>query len=127
MDPFTKKPKDPKELKKGPRKKKRSPEKPKDPNKLRKGPTKRKRPQEDSDPDNKRRPYRLGNHDYFGSGSSFTVDSTQKFSVVTQFLTDDGTDSGTLSEIKRFYVQNGNVIENAYTKLSGLDSYNSIT
>lgn len=46
--------------------------------------------------------------------------------VVTQFLTDDGTPSGTLSEIKRFYVQNGNVIPQSMSTISGVGG-NSIT
>jgi cellulose 1,4-beta-cellobiosidase len=33
--------------------------------------------------------------------------------VVTQFITTDGTDNGDLKEVKRFYVQNGRVIENS--------------
>jgi len=69
----------------------------------------------------------MGAKDFFGNTSSFTVDSTQKMTVVTQFITDDGTDSGNLAEIKRFYVQNGNVIENAMSNINGLDQYNSIT
>merc|ERR1712050_395453 len=34
------------------------------------------------------------------NGCDFTVDSTQKITVVTQFLTDDGTDSGTVNEVR---------------------------
>lgn len=55
--------------------------------------------------------YRLGNTSFYGPGK--TVDTTKVFTVVTQFITDDGTDTGTLSEIKRFYVQNGVVIPNS--------------
>ena len=40
--------------------------------------------------------------------------------VVTQFLTHDGTDTGDLSEIRRFYVQNGNQINS--TSWNGYDS-----
>jgi len=72
-------------------------------------------------------PYRLGVTDFYGPGSQFTVDSTRKFSVVTQWITDDGTDSGTLTEIKRYYVQDGNVIENPMSNVDGLDAYNSVT
>lgn len=59
---------------------------------------------------------------YYGSGADF-VDTSKVFTVVTQFLTDD---SGTLSEIKRFYVQDGKTIGNAESNLSGV-SGNSIT
>ena len=33
------------------------------------------------------------------------MDSSKKMTVVTQFITDDGTDSGDLVEIRRLYVQ----------------------
>jgi cellulose 1,4-beta-cellobiosidase len=46
-------------------------------------------------------PYRLGNTDFYGVGSDFTIDTSKKFTVVTQFITDDGTDDGDLIEIKR--------------------------
>nr|AFD50192.1 cellobiohydrolase i [Trichoderma orientale] len=44
-------------------------------------------------------PYRLGNTSFYGPGSSFTLDTTKKLTVVTQFET-----SGA---INRYYVQNG--------------------
>lgn len=71
--------------------------------------------------------YRLGAKKFYGNGSDFTIDTTKKFTVVTQFLTDDNTDGGTLSEIKRFYVQDGKVIPNSDTNLDGLPKYNSLT
>lgn len=48
---------------------------------------------------------------WYGEGAGFKLDSTKKYTVVTQFATDDKTASGTLSEIYRFYVQDGNRIE----------------
>jgi len=65
--------------------------------------------------------YRMGNTNFYGPG--MTVDTKSKFTVVTQFLTDS---SGSLSEIKRFYVQNGKVIANSNSDVSGV-SGNSIT
>ncbi|KAL2064142.1 hypothetical protein VTL71DRAFT_4636 [Oculimacula yallundae] len=50
-------------------------------------------------------PYRMGNQSFYGVGK--TIDSSKPVTVVTQFHTSDGTTTGTLSEIKRFYVQNG--------------------
>ena len=41
-------------------------------------------------------PYRAGVTDFFGSGSNFKVDTSKKFSVVTQFHTSDGTANGDL-------------------------------
>ncbi|KIN01384.1 glycoside hydrolase family 7 protein [Oidiodendron maius Zn] len=68
--------------------------------------------------------YRMGNTTFYGSG--LTVDTSKPFTVVTQFITDDGTASGTLSEIKRFYVQNGVVIPNSDADVTGVTG-NSIT
>lgn len=71
--------------------------------------------------------YRNGNIDQYGPGSRFSVDTSRPFTVTTQFLTSDGTDSGTLSEIRRFYVQDGNQIPEAKTNIAGLDNYDSLT
>ncbi|APA15366.1 hypothetical protein SS1G_09020 [Sclerotinia sclerotiorum 1980 UF-70] len=69
-------------------------------------------------------PYRQGNESFYGPGK--TVDTNSVFTIVTQFLTTDGTSSGTLNEIKRFYVQNGKVIPNSESTISGVTG-NSIT
>lgn len=55
-------------------------------------------------------PYRLGNHTLFGPGSNFAIDTTKPFTVKTQFITDNGKDTGNLVEIKRSYVQNGKTV-----------------
>jgi cellulose 1,4-beta-cellobiosidase len=55
--------------------------------------------------------YRFGNKVFFGKGSSFAVDTSKPFTVVTQFITSDSTDSGDLVEIRRKYVQDGRVVE----------------
>ncbi|KAG8764648.1 Exoglucanase 1 [Ceratobasidium sp. 428] len=70
-------------------------------------------------------PYRLGNKTFYGPG--MTVNTSQKFTVTTQFITSDGTATGALSEIRRIYVQNGKVIQNSNTSIPGMASYNSIT
>ncbi|KAK9780878.1 putative Glucanase [Seiridium cardinale] len=67
--------------------------------------------------------YRQGNTTFYGPGSGFTLDSDSPLTIVTQFLTDD---SGDLSEIKRFYVQNGAVVPNSESLIAGV-SGNSIT
>lgn len=69
-------------------------------------------------------PYRNGAKDYYGPGK--TVDTTKKFTVVTQFLTSDNTTTGTLSEIRRIYVQDGKVIQNSNTNVTGLAVVNSM-
>lgn len=50
-------------------------------------------------------PYRLGDEAFFGAGEDFSVNTNSPFTVVTQFLTTDGTDDGDLNEIRRFYIQ----------------------
>merc|ERR1712157_702646 len=63
--------------------------------------------------------YRLGNKNFFGPGSNFQVDSTQPITVTTQFVTNDGTDQGKLTEVKQFYSQNGKTIEHPSYKVNG--------
>ncbi|KAJ7055514.1 glycosyl hydrolase family 7-domain-containing protein [Mycena amicta] len=71
--------------------------------------------------------WRMGDRTFFGPGSSFLVDTTQPFTVVTQFVTNNNSISGTLSSIKRIYVQNGNVIQNSNTDLTGVTTTNAIS
>lgn len=54
-----------------------------------------------------------------------TVDTSRKFTVVTQFITNTGTATGTLSDIKRFYIQDGKVIPNSQSNIAGV-SGNSV-
>jgi len=70
---------------------------------------------------------RLGDTSFFGAGSNFTLDSTKPMTVVTQFITNDGTDMGKLTEIKRFYIQNGKTIETPSLKVGSGGSHNSIS
>lgn len=56
----------------------------------------------------------MGNQEFYGT--SKTVDTTKPFTIVTQFITDDGTDTGNLKQINRIYVQDGNVIPNSAGK-----------
>ena len=53
-------------------------------------------------------PYRVGEHDFYGPGPSFQIDSTKEVTVVTQFPTNP---DGTLKEMIRFYVQDGKRID----------------
>merc|ERR1712151_1298429 len=68
--------------------------------------------------------FRLGNKEFYGKGG--TVDTSQKITVVTQFITEDGTDTGALKEIRRHYVQNGKKIETPSMSV-GSSSFDSIT
>ncbi|KAI0786926.1 exo-cellobiohydrolase I precursor [Abortiporus biennis] len=69
--------------------------------------------------------FRMGDKTFLGKG--MTVDTSSKFTVVTQFITSDGTSSGSLKEIRRIYVQNGKVIANSNVNIPGIDAVNSIT
>ncbi|CAE6400526.1 hypothetical protein ACGC1H_000146 [Rhizoctonia solani] len=70
-------------------------------------------------------PFRMGDKNLYGPGK--VVDTTKKITVVTQFLTDDNTANGKLVEMRRLYVQNGVVIQNTKSTISGLTQYDSIT
>ncbi|KAJ3501587.1 hypothetical protein NLJ89_g9270 [Agrocybe chaxingu] len=68
----------------------------------------------------------MGDATFYGKG--LTVDTSKKFTVVTQFITDSGTATGTLKEIRRLYVQDGKVIQNSKTNIPGISTpYDSIT
>ncbi|KAF9004464.1 family 7 glycoside hydrolase [Hymenopellis radicata] len=69
--------------------------------------------------------FRQGVKNFYGPG--MTVNTNSKFTLVTQFITADGTANGALSEIRRFYVQNGQVIPNSFSTFTGLTSYNSVS
>jgi len=71
--------------------------------------------------------WRLGDQTFFGPGSNFAVNSEKPMTVVTQFITSDGTDNGDLVEIRRLYVQDGKVIDNSFVALPGMDVVDSIT
>ncbi|RDW61389.1 glucanase-3 [Coleophoma crateriformis] len=62
--------------------------------------------------------YRQGNTTFYGSGK--TVDTSKVFTVVTQFI------GSPLTEIRRFYVQNGKLIPNSQSTITGVKG-NSIT
>ncbi|KAG7086412.1 hypothetical protein E1B28_002367 [Marasmius oreades] len=69
--------------------------------------------------------FRMGDTSFLGPGK--TVNTNSKITVVTQFLTSNNSTSGTLSEIRRVYVQNGQVIQNSKTNIAGMDSFDSVT
>lgn len=69
--------------------------------------------------------YRAGNKTFYGPG--MMVDTSSKYTVVTQFISSDGTDNGDLVEIKRFFVQNGKRVEEPMTNLPGMKNFNSLT
>jgi len=70
--------------------------------------------------------YRMGADGYYGSGPGYDVDTSKPMTVVTQFVTADGTDQGPLAEIRRLYIQEGRVIEHASSSVPGVEG-SSIT
>ncbi|KAF2669583.1 glycoside hydrolase [Microthyrium microscopicum] len=69
--------------------------------------------------------YRNGVQSFYGKGK--TIDSAKPFTVVTQFVTVDNKDSGALKEIRRLYVQDGKVHQEAKATAKGLEDVNSMT
>ena len=63
-------------------------------------------------------PYRMGVKNFFGEGME--VDTGRPFSVVTQFLTEDGSENSDVIEIKRFFVQDGKHIPFPESRVEGL-------
>ncbi|KAL0953572.1 hypothetical protein HGRIS_004789 [Hohenbuehelia grisea] len=70
--------------------------------------------------------FRMGDKSFYGKGAS-GVNTNSKFTVVTQFITNNNSTSGTLTEIRRLYVQNGKVIANSKTNVPGMSAYDSVT
>ncbi|WYZ43396.1 hypothetical protein EsH8_VI_001095 [Colletotrichum jinshuiense] len=61
-------------------------------------------------------PNRVNVTDFYGRGADFKVDTTRKFTVVTQF---PASQDGKLKELRRMYVQDGRVIQNNVVNIEG--------
>ncbi|KAF8847252.1 concanavalin A-like lectin/glucanase [Acephala macrosclerotiorum] len=68
--------------------------------------------------------YRMGAPGFYGPNK--TVDTTRKFTVVTRFITADGTATRTLKAISCSYVQDGEAISNANVSIPGMAATNTI-
>ena len=68
-------------------------------------------------------PFRMGNPNFYGRGDEYAVNTLKPMTLVTQFITSDGTDNGKLTEIKRFYVQDGNVIHSPASTILGPEGF----
>ncbi|KAJ7267826.1 exoglucanase-type cellulase [Mycena rebaudengoi] len=62
--------------------------------------------------------YRMGDKTFLGPG--LTVNTNQKFTIVTQFIANNNSISGMLTEIRRLYVQSGKVIQNSNSAIAGV-------
>uniref|UniRef100_A0AAV1UL03 cellulose 1,4-beta-cellobiosidase (non-reducing end) n=1 Tax=Peronospora matthiolae TaxID=2874970 RepID=A0AAV1UL03_9STRA len=72
-------------------------------------------------------PFRMGNTTFYGPGPHFTIDTTRTFTIVTQFITSDGTATGDLVEIRRLFKQDDRIVAMPQSNWSNLDNVNSIT
>ncbi|KAJ5131909.1 hypothetical protein N7448_006067 [Penicillium atrosanguineum] len=64
-------------------------------------------------------PYALGDHDYYGYQK--LVDTSKRFTVVTQFIADNDEEEESLVQVRRLYVQDGTVIQNAVVETAGME------
>merc|ERR1719410_2077602 len=69
----------------------------------------------------------MGDRGFYGPGEEYALNSLKPFTIVTQFITTDGTDSGDLSEIRRFYMQDGKRINNSKATWEGLGDQTSLS
>lgn len=58
--------------------------------------------------------------------ANYSVDTTQPFTIITQFVTSDNTDTGDLVDIRRFYIQNGKKIASPKLTVNN-EQHDSIT
>jgi len=65
-------------------------------------------------------PYRTGAHDFYGPGPNYTINTLKPFTVVTRFPVDA---NGDLTEMVRYYIQDGKNISNA----AGVKGHTSIS
>jgi cellulose 1,4-beta-cellobiosidase len=71
----------------------------------------------------------MGNTTFYGSNTlnqQYNIDTSRPITVVTQFITSDNSDNGTLSQIKRIYIQGGTIISNANSDVPGVPNQNWI-
>ena len=64
-------------------------------------------------------PYRMGVEDFYGRGDQYAVNTLKPMTVVTQFLTTDGTDTGDFSEMRRLYIQDGKIVHSPPSTILG--------
>jgi len=63
--------------------------------------------------------FRLGDEEFYGPGK--TIDTNSRITVVTQWITDDGTANGNLKAVRRKWIQNGKVIDNTHIMWDGIE------
>ncbi|KAF8652142.1 hypothetical protein AX16_004528 [Volvariella volvacea WC 439] len=65
--------------------------------------------------------FRMGDPYFYGPGGT-SINSQHKITVVTQFLTNNNSSTGTISEIRRLYIQNGHVIQNSKVNIPEMNN-----
>lgn len=71
--------------------------------------------------------FRMGAKSFYGRGKKYDIDTSRPFTVITQFLTDDDTETGELVEIRRLYKQDERVVGNPKSTFLALNGTDSIT
>ncbi|KAJ7194991.1 cellobiohydrolase precursor [Mycena pura] len=64
---------------------------------------------------------------FYGVGPTFAIDTSKKFTVVTQFITDSNSAAGALTTIRRFYIQGGIIIPNPSPRIAGITPTDEFT
>jgi cellulose 1,4-beta-cellobiosidase len=73
-------------------------------------------------------PFREGTPaSFYGVGPTFAVDTSRKFTVVTQFITDTHSSTGALTSIRRFYIQEGTTLPNPLPWIAGITQTDEFT
>jgi cellulose 1,4-beta-cellobiosidase len=66
-------------------------------------------------------PFREASPGFYGVGPAFRLDTSRKFTVRTQFITNSST--GALSSIRRFHIQNGTKLQNPISHFTGMTEF----
>ncbi|KAJ7843170.1 glycoside hydrolase [Mycena leptocephala] len=66
-------------------------------------------------------PFREASPGFYGVGPAFRLDTSRKFTVRTQFITNSST--GALSSIRRFHIQNGTILQTPISHFTGMTEF----
>ncbi|KAJ7769834.1 cellobiohydrolase precursor [Mycena metata] len=73
-------------------------------------------------------PFREGTPaSFYGVGPTNALDTSRKFTVVTQFITNSNSSTGALTSIRRFYIQDGTTLPNPLPQIAGITQTDEFT
>jgi cellulose 1,4-beta-cellobiosidase len=64
---------------------------------------------------------------FYGVGPTFALDTSRKFTVVTQFITNSNSSAVALTSIRRFYIQDGRTLPNPLPGIAGITQTDEFT